>query len=96
MAILFGLGLVIGIIVIMSVIHGWVLTCLWEWFIIPTFHLDPLSIKMAIGLCLVVGMFRGNVSTSDKDDNTSPTVKLCIQLAGPFITLFIGWLVHSC
>jgi uncharacterized membrane protein len=96
MAILFGLVIVVGIIAIMSVIHGWVLTCLWEWFVIPIFHLDPLSIKMAIGLSLVVGLFRGNVSTSDKDDNTSPTVKMGIHLAAPFLTLLIGWLVHSC
>lgn len=95
MALLFALGVGLGIVVLLTVIRGWVLTCLWSWFVIPVFHLDPLSIKMAIGLSLVAGMFmQASSSSESKEDNG--TGKLVVHLALPFITLFIGWLVHSC
>jgi hypothetical protein len=34
--------------------YGWVLSVLWRWFIVPTFHAEPLRVAQAVGLALVV------------------------------------------
>lgn len=34
---------------------SWVLTVLWGWYIIPVFHLDPISIYQGFGLVITIG-----------------------------------------
>lgn len=37
-----------------AVIEGFLLSILWKWFIVPVFHILPLSVPQAIGLLLTV------------------------------------------
>ncbi len=51
------------------IIHGWALSKLWAWFIVPTFALPYLSITAAIGIGMVVGFMAKEVKpTQEKRD----------------------------
>ncbi len=88
------LGIVFGIILIpvMVIFQGWVLTILWGWFIVPTFRAPELSIPVAIGLTLIVGMFK---SYNTKQESTEEKLTSGIAtILIPLFLLFIGWIVH--
>ena len=51
------LGIILGIsglfVIPILLMQGWVLTIMWGWFVVPVFHLQALSLGMAMGLLLV-------------------------------------------
>jgi putative Mn2+ efflux pump MntP len=58
------------IIGIYSVLNGWVLTILWNWFIIPVFHLPQLTIVQAIGVVMVIGYLTKEVDINKEEKGT--------------------------
>lgn len=85
-----------GIMSISAVWHGYVLTKLWAWFIVPIFHLPVLTIAPAIGIVIVLN-FLTKTDTSDlkkEDDGKETFFK---RVFGSFVqslfTLIIGWIV---
>jgi hypothetical protein len=93
MAILFSFFAVIGIVSALIVLNGWVLSILWGWFIVPLFGLPVLSIPYAIGMALIVGMFKGQTKDLSNDDEKVAVVAKIFLF--PFIALFIGWIVKG-
>ena len=86
--------LALVLIPLLAILQGWVLTVLWGWFVVPTFHAPELNIVTAIGLTLVVGMFKGySVKTGKKSENEKLTEAVAVVIM-PFIFLFLGWIVH--
>jgi hypothetical protein len=76
-----------------TLIHGYVVATLWAWFMVPLFHLQPLSLAASIGVMLPVSF----VTSHGYAD--IPTEKLGIQLLvafiiRPLVTLLLGWIVH--
>lgn len=102
MMLLAGLGGLIAIhafIVFSSIFDGYVLCLLWQWFIVPVFHLPTLSIPYAIGLALVVSYLtshNGKSKNYDEDKGTGHkfTLAICNAILKPLIALFFGWIVH--
>ena len=47
------------------VLNAWVLTKLWGWYIVPAFHLEPLSMIYAFGLSLIVGHMTHQTAKND-------------------------------
>jgi len=45
----------LGLAALYAIWGGYVLTCLWGWFVVPTFALPPLTLAQAIGVSLIVG-----------------------------------------
>ncbi len=92
------LGLIFGVVLLIAVsaiLNGWVLSIMWSWFIVKTFGLAPLSIPAAIGLAMVVGFLTKSYN-SKSDKKTSDTIaEYSAALLGPFVTLFIAWIVYS-
>ena len=90
------IALVIIIVPLSMIMHGWVLSIMWGWFVVPLFGLPALTIPYAIGISAVVGIFKGN-STANKDDNKTATTKfleaLFVAFVAPLITLGFGWIV---
>jgi len=87
-----GLGAVVGAITVMVLwvcAEAWVLTKLWDWFVVETFHIEQLSLRVAIGLSLIPRLF--SVSPYDPDE-TKLQRTLGKVLALP-LALLIGWLV---
>jgi hypothetical protein len=87
------------LVVASSLLRGWALAVLWGWFVVPFFHLPPLSIVLAIGLGLVVGMFKGSVNTNvyNKETNKTDWTKAVTLLAeiflSPLAAVGIGYIV---
>jgi hypothetical protein len=84
----------LGFMVVMYAIQGWVLSIMWGWFIVPLFHLPPLSILQAIGLTLVVVLLTGSASKTAQTSEERVT-NIATGVIGPFIALLVGWIIHS-
>jgi hypothetical protein len=74
---------------------GYVLTVLWEWFVVPVFGLPQLGIAQGLGLWLVVGYLTHQVSwqkeADELNDVSVETLKMINPFLSPALTLFIGW-----
>src|SRR3989344_254836 len=93
------LVLIGGIMVVATLLRGYVLSVLWRWFMVPTLGLPALSVAQAIGIALVVGMLTHQSQhyyPEDKDEKTSNKVVRIIEpFLTPFVILLIGWVVRQ-
>lgn len=94
LAIIFLLVLIVGgLIVYNSFSWGFVLFKFWGWFIVPVFTTLPLiTFWQAVGLMFVVALFHGKHLTPKEYDKTNAAVTV---LLGPWLTLFVGWLIGA-
>lgn len=81
-----------------SITNGYVLTVLWEWFVVPLFLVPSLSIPYAIGLVLVVGILINRKSLVKNEKKYEETSELVAAIFAdifliPAIFLFIGWVL---
>lgn len=82
----------VGWIVALACLRGWVLTVLWAWFVVPALHVTPLSIPEAIGLGLVASMFTHSAAAAEQTDKA----KLWIYpVLFPLLSLCVGWIVKG-
>ena len=92
-------GGVLGIpllITLSAIWRGYVLSILWGWFVVPTFHLPQLSIVAAIGIAMVVSYLTHQTSMG-KDEREGWDAfgyTKAITIINPLIALFFGWIVH--
>ena len=71
---------------------------LWQWFIVPTFGLHALTYAQSYGIALIVGFLTYHHVFKTSDDTRSgktQAIEVLTVLFHPWITLFIGWLVHA-
>ena len=93
------LGLIIlsvGIIVVSSIMNGWVLSILWGWFVSPLFGLPTLEIAPAIGFALVVGLLTHQSeesNTKGKDITELIAQSIGEGIFSPLLVLLVGWIV---
>lgn len=84
------------ILVIGSILfRGYLLSTFWEWFIIPIFDVETISILQAIGLSMVIGLFtykRQKESTCTKEDEYWFTGILTVMF-NYLIIWFMGWIL---
>lgn len=66
-AILGVFGVMLGLVVLTVLLHGWVLSTLWGWFVVPIFALPALGLWQAVGLSLFVSYFRG-IKVDDEEE----------------------------
>lgn len=89
------LGLVafVGIVTAASVLNGWALMLLWNWFAVPLLGLPALaSIPAAIGLGLVVSLLRPIQPPSNKEKSWAPFAFIFIH---PLLSVLIGYIVKQ-
>ena len=91
----------VGIIVlgvVGSVFNGYVLSILWGWFMVPTFHLPTLSVAPAIGIAMVIGYLTKQESPDVEEKERSTGMKVARFVAQiimkPLVALAFGWVVH--
>jgi len=87
---------VLGIILVFfialtTIIHGLVLVKLWAWFITPYFGLPAITVPVAIGLSLILGMLC--TGSDDLKTETKIATILTNSNLNSLITLFVGWIV---
>lgn len=85
-------------IFLIAIVRGWVMTVLWSWFVVPTFHLPELSIPVAIGLSLMIGMFIAKRISAEKSEQKKSSSELVgeilgVGFGGPLLVLFFGWII---
>lgn len=85
----------IAALVLSSIFRGYVLKVVWGWFIVPTFHLVPLSIASALGISLLVGFLTQDApDNEDKDFGEVFGKALINSLASSLVVLTLGWVYH--
>lgn len=86
------LASIIVLVVISSILRGYVLSVLWGWFVVPTFGLPALSIPIAIGISLILAFTTHQISVKKEEDKSFGTQFSNIILH-PLLVLAIGWIV---
>lgn len=82
----------IALVVISSILRGYVLSVLWGWFVVPTFGLPALSIPIAIGISMILAFTTHQISVKKEEDKSVGTQFSNIILH-PLLVLGIGWIV---
>lgn len=90
--------LAFALVPVSMMVNAWALRALWVWFVVPTFHLAPLAYGPAMGLALIVGLFRQRSPDDPKDAERSVTVRVSraigATILAPVSVWCIGWLVQ--
>lgn len=58
------------IVIFSSILNGYALAVVWEWFIVPKFNLPSLSVKDAILLSAIVYSFQVTQSKNNNDKSS--------------------------
>ncbi len=92
------IGTVVSFLLILiggSIIGGWALSVLWNWFVSPVFDLPNLTIIQAIGISLITGYITSNPSQSsnDKDATEKMISNVVHAFAAPILYVGIGWVI---
>ena len=78
--------------------HGFVLSKLWAWFIVP-FGVAPLQWLHAAGIIVAIRLCTYNPEHSKEEEGTTTgerVAKLIGLACVPWLSLLIGWLIHIC
>lgn len=70
-----------------------VFTILWGWFVVPYFHLPPLSPWLVYGLITMYAMLKSETPKED-EPKTKWVAAYVGFIVSPAISLGIGWLIH--
>lgn len=95
--ILGGILLVVGLTAGISIYNGWALSTLWGWFVVPFFHLPPISIPQAIGISLIITLLTHQYKDVQEKEREGwqKAVPLISVLSVPVVSVFIGWIVKT-
>ena len=72
------------------ILSGWTLSTLWGWFVVTTFHMQPLTIAQAAGLGLVAMYVTHQADYTERGFSAV----LAQALGRPAIFLILGFVVH--
>lgn len=86
-----------AIVIYSSILNGWALSKLWEWFIEPTFGLAALSIPAAIGLGYVVSYLTHQSKEGDSEGTYGEKLVkgVVVGTLKPLFSLAFGFIVAS-
>lgn len=101
------LGIIVSLLVVFTVgtlLNGWALSTIWNWFIPSVFGLTTLTIGKAIGVSMVFELFTGTSrlakakSDSDVSNKSYGAVfveSLVISIITPVLTVFFAYIVFQ-
>ena len=83
--------------IIGAIFGGFVFLKLWQWFVVPVFHLPQFSLSYSIGLCLVASFLTHQVMPQKEGRSTGD---ICSELitkavALPAVALLYGWILFK-
>ena len=84
----------IGVLALSTILHGWVLTCLWGWFVVPFFGVSTLPLVYAVGLTLIVRLMTYHIDSLDSKFKASNLSQIGVGFLTPIVTLTLGWIVQ--
>jgi hypothetical protein len=80
--------------------YGYVVMSFWQWFIVPVFHLEPLSLLQATGVMYMIQLLTIKYNPLIHiDGKNKPTLKETFQyyfmlVVFPWLYLMCGYLLH--
>ena len=91
----------ISFAVLASIFRGWVLTILWDWFIVPL-GVPHIGIATALGIVIIVNMLTQHLDTKPEKKYTDDAslLELLVQafaksFLSPLVTLALGAIISS-
>lgn len=72
------------------ILHGWVFSILWEWFIVP-YGLPIIDIPHAIAISLIVAFLTHQYIPVKKGDVSNTW----LQFTKPLVALLVGWVLKN-
>lgn len=84
----------------MLFLYAWTIQVLWEWYVVPTFHVSGLNLAQAWGLSVLLNLVIGKAAESDwiardeMDNDNKMLLAYANALGMPLFALFAGWVVH--
>ena len=83
------------LIALAAVWRGYVLSVLWGWFMVPGFGVGPLSIPLAIGLSMLIGMLTNHRTMKETEDPDKKWYPLLAITLSPLLALVLGWVTKQ-
>lgn len=82
-----------------SIFHGFVFSKIWQWFIVSTFGVSPVSVVQSMGIALLVALVTTRITNpskeTKKEDSTDEWVKsISISLSFSALVLLSGWITQ--
>jgi len=77
-----------------AIANGFVASILWRWFVVPLGAV-PITIPWAIGLSVLVGMFKVVKSDDKKESADEKAQKFLFLFVNPLAALGIGWIAKQ-
>jgi hypothetical protein len=94
-----GTLVVLGGLILGPMWYGYVLSIMWGWFIVPTFHLPLLGKAIAIGLALTIKQITDQVKPEcQKEDKTfwqAIGTGVAHTFGNPAIALLYGYIIKQ-
>ncbi len=81
---------VAALVVCMVIFEGYALSILWGWFVVPTFGAPELSIPVAIGIAIPIGMMTKNITPTQDGKAGEQFAQAILR---PLFALGCGWIV---
>lgn len=75
-----------------SILSGYVLATMWNWFVVTSLHVAPLSLPAAIGIGMMVRYLTHKKPAEDKEDPDFGKM-IIMWYTLPLAVLFVGWVV---
>ena len=95
MEVIAAIPVVMVLTALVYILKGWVLSILWGWFVVPTFHLPPLNVVTAIGVSMVFSYAINGLQTAKINEEENTWKKIATMLLAPFVVLGTGWIIHQ-
>jgi hypothetical protein len=85
---------ILGLLLVIPsiIIHGWVITLLWKWFVVYQFELPEITIPTGIGLSLLVHNL-APFHVPKPENQPSSVYSLGVGILVSLFTLTTGWVL---
>lgn len=77
------------LIFVAALVKAFVISMLWQWYVVPHFHLEPLPMAIAFGVGLLVSYLGPRIHCEDKRTTKE---KIVTAVSVPVLVLLIGWI----
>ncbi len=88
------MAILLGILAVpmLCILRGFVLQQLWQWFMVPQFHVADLRVPTALGIATLISYT--TLTTHEKHEQYSYAEQVGIAFLHALITLGFGWVYH--
>ena len=90
--VLLGCIAMIALLPALALLNGWVLLCLWEWFVIPAFGVSAITIWQAIGIDLLVSLLTHQHQHGAEERKVGEMI--AVALFRPLWVWLIAYVLH--